>query len=189
MQILSVKLAPQVSPPAFYSGSYSSVVSRTYTNSKQNQRNDQRKYSMIKEHHKQNTHLSVQGKPQPTHQAVQQPTKRVTQRPATHSQADRIVVGTGPNSSLRAVQTTRSSNTSNRTCTGLFVSRIAPCHTANQLQTYVWQQSGYKVKAEKINSRSSTHSSFFIRCDKKLRDSLHDANVWPQGAFVKLYFD
>ena len=76
----------------------------------------------------------------------------------------------------------------NRTCTGLFVSRLEPHYTAKHIEAFIWQQAGEKVRVEKITGRASLHSSFYVPCDRPVRDALKNSNIWPTGCFVKLYF-
>ena len=107
-------------------------------------------------------------------------------------QNDRMTLGTAPTTTHKAVTPLpRKQNLSpsgNRSCTGLFVSRLQPHYTPKQVESFVWQQAGEKVRVEKITGRSSQHSSFYIPCDRPVRDALKDSSIWPTGCFIKLYF-
>ena len=98
--------------------------------------------------------------------------------------------GTGPATTLKAVphgqHTTHSRG--NRACTGLFISRLEPQYTPKHVEAYIWQHAGGRVHAQNIVSKSSSCSSFYVPCERKVRDSLMDPSIWPEGTFVKLYF-
>ena len=98
--------------------------------------------------------------------------------------------GTGPATSLKAVSHSQHTTHSrgNRACTGLFISRLEPQYTPKHVETYIWQHAGERVRAQKIVSKSSSCSSFYVPCERKVRDSLMDPSIWPEGTFVKLYF-
>ena len=98
--------------------------------------------------------------------------------------------GTGPATSLKAVPHSQHSTHSrgNRACTGFFISRLEPQYTPRHVEAYIWQHAGERVRAQKIVSKSSSCSSFYVPCEKKVRDSLMDPSIWPEGTFVKLYF-
>ena len=107
-------------------------------------------------------------------------------------QTDRMTLGAAPTTTLKAVtplsRKQNSSSSGNRSCTGLFVSRLQPHYTPKQVESFVWQQAGEGVRVEKITGRSSQHSSFYIPCDGPVRDALKDSSIWPTGCFIKLYF-
>ena len=98
--------------------------------------------------------------------------------------------GTGPATLLKAVSHSQHTTHSrgNRACTGLFISRLEPQYTPKHVETYIWQHAGERVRAQKIVSKSSSCSSFYVPCERKVRDSLMDPSIWPEGTFVKLYF-
>ena len=77
----------------------------------------------------------------------------------------------------------------NRTCTGLFVTRLPERYSAWQLEKCVWLNSGYNVKAEKLNTRYDTYTSFYIPADRQLRDALMDPDIWPVKSMVRLFFN
>ena len=104
---------------------------------------------------------------------------------------ENVFTGTGPSLSIRAASSYDKETTfsRNRTCTGVFVSRLEPRHTTNQLEKFIWNQSGCRVKPEKLPNRYGTYSSFYIPCDKRTRDALLDCSIWPVGTLIKLYFN
>ncbi len=103
-----------------------------------------------------------------------------------------VIVGTGPSTSmLRAIAPSSQSDrlsSGNKTCTGLFISRLEPQCNIHQVQTHVWQHAGVRITAEKIATHSMKHSSFYIPCDRNVRDVLKDSSIWPIRAFVKEYY-
>ena len=106
-------------------------------------------------------------------------------------QGDKVTIGTGPVSSLKAVSPTRKSsesNSSNRHCSGLFISRLEAHCTAQQLQSYIWQHAGHKVKAEKITTKYGWYSSFYVPCNRRMRDDLQNPSIWSKGTLIKLYY-
>ena len=106
-------------------------------------------------------------------------------------QTDRMTLGAAPTTTLKAVtplsRKQSSSSSGNRLCTGLFVSRLQPHYTPKQVESFVWQQAGERVRVEKITGRSSQHSSFYIPCDRPVWDALKDSSIWPTGCCIKLY--
>ena len=103
---------------------------------------------------------------------------------------EKVLIGSGPSRTIRVASTHENvtTPTRNRTCTGVFVSRLEPRHTANQIEKFVWNQSGCRVKPEKLPSRYGTYSSFYIPCDKRIREALLDCSIWPAGTLLKLYY-
>ena len=105
---------------------------------------------------------------------------------ATRATDEPMTVGSGSAPGLRAVGNRRT-NIANRTCTGVFITRLLPNTTTSQLESYVKCETGEYVKAEKLPTRYETYSSFYIRCNGQLRTSLLDGRIWPVGTLVKPY--
>ena len=95
----------------------------------------------------------------------------------------RGTLGTGSAPGLRAV----SRKSENKTCTGVFVTRLLPSTTPIQLESFIKSEIGAQVKAEKLPTKYNSYSSFFIRCNGQLRTSLLDGRIWPTGSLVKPY--
>lgn len=115
-----------------------------------------------------------------------------TQDRGSIRQSDDVVIGQARTSLLVSAQQATQrhhGNSGNRRCTGLFVSRLAPRCTVDQLSTFVYQTTGHTVRPERLQTRYDSYSSFYIRCDGSLRRDLMDAHIWPSGALVKLFFD
>jgi hypothetical protein len=107
---------------------------------------------------------------------------------------DRIIFGTGSGSGVKASQVDTRFNLQrqprpNRTCTGVFVTRLNPRTTTRQLELHVRNATGHTVRVEKLNARFNTYSSFYIRADRRMRGTLLDASVWPKGCMIKPYFE
>ncbi len=107
---------------------------------------------------------------------------------------DSVIIGKGHSSSLKVAQRDRNNNRPaddsarvNRQCTGLFVSRLSPRTTINNIQQHVRRETGLSIRAEKLDTRFGSYSSFFIRGDRRLRDQLMSAHIWPEGTFIKLF--
>ena len=113
-------------------------------------------------------------------------------RESTKSQAKNAkeVVVFGKNKRRLPLSTPSTHNSPhNRTCTGLFVTRLHAKTKEAELEKYIWLNSGYNIKAEQLQTRYNTYSSFFIRADKKLRDALMDPDIWPPKSMVKYFFN
>ena len=101
------------------------------------------------------------------------------------------VPATGSFSNIKAVQLTgnqRRNEYDPRDITGVFISRIDNNTSCAQMATHVCKELGISVRPEKIPSRCGRYSSFYIRCNKNLRNYLLDPNLWPQGSTMKPYF-
>ena len=102
------------------------------------------------------------------------------------------VPATGSFSNLKAVKITRNQRRhddyDHRTITGVFISKLDTRTSCAHVATHVCNELGFTVRPEKLLSRCGRYSSFYIRCDKKLRNCLLDPNLWPQGSTMKPYF-
>jgi len=106
--------------------------------------------------------------------------------PPQQSYRDSTVHGTGSAPGLHAVkQQLPITNPANRTCTGVFVTRLLPQTTAKNVETYVRTETGLNIKAERLPTKYNTYSSFYIRCEDNIRSSLLDRYLWPKGALAK----
>ena len=101
---------------------------------------------------------------------------------------DGIVYGTATSSHLRAAQVSRQGS-NNRICSGVFVTQLDPKTTPRSLASTVKLRTGYAVRPEKLPTKYSTYSSFYIRCDKKMRGILLDANIWPKNSWAKPFYN
>ena len=105
---------------------------------------------------------------------------------------DSTIQGTGTAPGLRAVKRynrqTGSNNADNRSCTGVFITRLRPHTNATDVETYIRHEIGMDMKAEKLPTRYNTYSSFYIRCSDPRRATLLDGRVWPTGSLVKPFF-
>ena len=105
------------------------------------------------------------------------------------SQRDNATQGKGSAPGLRAVSTQHSSkSTPNRSCTGVFITRIEPKASASSIETYVRRETGLSVQVEKLKTKYNTYSSFHIRCDSHIRSLLLDENLWPSGVLFKPFY-
>jgi hypothetical protein len=100
----------------------------------------------------------------------------------------RVTLGTGSAPGLRVVSNPKSvKGTDNKSCTGVFITKFIPSTTSNQLESYVKSEMGVHVRAEKLQTKYDSYSSFYIRCSGQLRTSLLDGRNWPTGSLVKPY--
>ena len=73
----------------------------------------------------------------------------------------------------------------NRICIGVFVSRLKPKTSETLVERHVLQELGIKVKAEKLETKYDSYSSFLIRCDGFIRSNLLDIERWPTNVLIK----
>ena len=117
--------------------------------------------------------------------------RQVNQNQKPQLAKDNIVRGTATAPGLRAINKQRqtvSTDADNRTCTGIFITRLRPHTTANDVETYLKQETGMSVNAEKVPTRYNSYSSFYIGCRGPQRVMLLDGRVWPMGSLVKPYY-
>lgn len=109
-------------------------------------------------------------------------------RESVQSKATQAGLSSAPG--LRAVTRYRDipSSPTNRSCTGVFVTRLKPHTTASNVESYIKQEVGLSVKAEKLPTRYHTYSSFYIPCSGRSRAMLTDGTIWPKGSLIKPFF-
>ena len=106
-------------------------------------------------------------------------------------QKDNVMVGCGTAPGLQVARRGgfRNQNSgNNRQCTGIFVTNLHPKTTSQQLDTFIRRETGLKMVSEKLQTRFSTYSSFYIRSDQRNRSMLMDPYLWPEDCKVKPYF-
>ena len=101
--------------------------------------------------------------------------------------ANNVLIGTGSHG-LKASQPIARSEQNQRQCTGLFITRLAPKTTSDNISDHIWNVTGYSLKAERLQTRWDDYRSFYIRCDRRMRDNLLQANLWPKDVLVKPYY-
>jgi hypothetical protein len=97
---------------------------------------------------------------------------------------DSVLIGTGARGGLTAPK----SEGNQRQCTGIFISRLKPRTTSDSVIHHIWNVSGFTVKVERIQTRFDGYSSFHVQCDRRIRDDLMQADLWPQDALIKPYY-
>jgi hypothetical protein len=101
---------------------------------------------------------------------------------------ERMVVGQGTAPGLQAAKRSHHKPPqSNRICRGVFVTSLHPKTTAQQGEKYIKRETGRQVPVEKLHTRYSSYSSFFIRCEQPIRNELLSPYLWPEDTKVKLY--
>ena len=106
---------------------------------------------------------------------------------------DGYCIGSGTFSGLKAVNpyhkygdnTQNQRHQTSKICLGVFISRMAPKTSADVIDEHVYWDLGHKVRCEKLDTKYNTYTSFFIRCDGRLKSQLLDARNWPKNALVK----
>jgi hypothetical protein len=103
-----------------------------------------------------------------------------------------VVHGMGKYSGMKATQTNEKKPREtkvNKTVTGLFITRLSPRTTTKQLELHIKRETSINIRVEKLRTKYPTYSSFFIRCDRRVRQSLWEPSLWPQGSLIKCFFD
>jgi hypothetical protein len=102
-----------------------------------------------------------------------------------------VMIGSGQGSYLKAVSQEQYSGgqTHNRAVTGVFLSRLDPKTTSAQLALHVHREARLTVRPEKLETRYSGYSSFYIRADHRHRNTLFDSYMWPTGCLIKPYYE
>ena len=78
---------------------------------------------------------------------------------------------------------------SNRTVVGALIIELLPETEIAKVATHVYRETGLKVRPEKMrNKRNDRYSSFFIRRNRQIRQSLMDEHLWPTGATISPFF-
>ena len=92
--------------------------------------------------------------------------------------------------SVRPVSNKTPASHQNRSCTGLFVSRLLPKTSAGNVQKHILAETGLtKFRVEQLKTRYDTYSSFHIRCEKQVLNSLLNPDIWPQGLLIKPFYN
>ena len=105
---------------------------------------------------------------------------------------DGIVFGTAPPSQLRAApdNTEHQKNQvqGNRICSGIFVTKLDPKTSIKGLASTIRLRTGCSVVPEKLSTKYGSYSSFYIRCDRQMRDILLDPAIWPRKSWAKPFY-
>ena len=86
--------------------------------------------------------------------------------PNHHRKKSGLIYGSGQCTNVKAVGRGHSSryprSNPNRTITGVFITRLDPATTTRQLYYHVKQETGLSVNPEKLDTKFSTYSSFYM---------------------------
>ena len=107
---------------------------------------------------------------------------------------DDVIYGSGSGTGLRAATHKQNlpsakPNGGESRITGIFVTRLEPKTSPQQVQHLVKRETGLLVRAEKLQSKYTTYASFYIRGDRRLQDTLLCAEMWPKGTLVKRFVE
>ena len=113
-------------------------------------------------------------------------------RSRNHQQSD-VIFGTGLSVGIKAASYNKDRHEteathSNRTVTGVFVTRLSPRTTSGQIEKFVKRETGLCVRAEQLETRYNTYSSFYIPCDRNIRNTLLNASIWSEGILLKPFY-
>ena len=117
--------------------------------------------------------------------------KTISPSPVPARKKDSVLIGRGTCYNLQSVQPKRQSvpNYPNRTITGVFLSRLGPKTTAAQLAVHIRREKGLTVRPERLRTKYSEYSSFYICVDKYHRSTIMDIDLWPKGTLVKPFYN
>ncbi len=90
------------------------------------------------------------------------------------------VVGTGAVGNIRMVKTKLVS---------VFVSKFTPDLDALTLSEYLKEKLGRDVACQKIETVQSRYSSFKVSAECNEVSEMYDLQLWPEGAFVRRYYE
>ena len=75
------------------------------------------------------------------------------------------------------------------TITGVFITRLSPSTTAAMLATHIRKETKLTVRPEKLITKFSSYSSFYIRGNQRCRDELLNCELWPRGVLLKPFYE
>ena len=105
--------------------------------------------------------------------------------------ANDVVIGRGRISALKASNHKNGSKTKTsqmKQCIGVFVTRLKPWVTAQQVQQSLLSSTGIKVHPNRLETKYDTYASFLIRCNNNVRNTLLNADIWDSGTLLKPYY-
>ena len=100
-----------------------------------------------------------------------------------------VIYGRGHSTRIRAVpKDINVLHQRNAAITGVFVSRLDPKTTSSDLQMLIRQETGLRVKPQKMRTKSTLYSSFYIEANKSSRDLILHPDVWPKYTLLKPFY-
>lgn len=132
-----------------------------------------------------------------TQRLPHQQNSQLQQRTQRHTNTSDIVIGSGAHS-LKAAQSVTSYSGSRthkdmetrqpKQCTGVFVSRLKPKTSCDNVASHVWSVAGHRVDVEKLQTRYQSYTSFYVKCSRHIRMDLLNGELWPSGALIKPFY-
>ena len=119
---------------------------------------------------------------------VTQPSPCTTQ---LFSHVDMVLCSGSANHLKAASLRTRSSDkgNTNRHSSCVFITRLAPRSTPNQVASQIRDVTGRDTRPEQLQTKYDSFCSFYIRCDERLKATLLAPTSWPTGVMVKPFYD
>jgi len=111
--------------------------------------------------------------------------------PTTRGQP-KVITGKGKDFSLRPAARGpghRHTSRTQRTCTGIFVSRLEKHTKPRDVVQHIENELGMRCTCEQLQAKFNSYSSFLIRMSKAQRHRLLNPLAWPAGALVREYFE
>ncbi len=71
----------------------------------------------------------------------------------------------------------------------MFVTRLHSQTLAGDTDALVYDETGLRIKCEKLITKYDTYSSFCIRCADTIAEKFLNPNIWPKGVMVKKYLE
>ena len=111
--------------------------------------------------------------------------EEATERARSEHNTD-TVIGSAKSTALtiRASQRARSTAADNDRC-GLFITRLHANTSEAELNEYVRNITGCRVRTQKLKTKFNSYSSFYIPLARGSWGILLEASIWPQGVLIK----
>lgn len=109
-------------------------------------------------------------------------------RAVTQSSMGRYI-GQGPVTDIRPSQrSTAPRKHTNRTCIGVFITRMAASTSTQQIRQHILMETGIVTRPEKLQTKYGGYSSFLIQCQHHIRSHIINPEIWPRGSLVKPFY-
>lgn len=92
----------------------------------------------------------------------------------------KTVVGTGATGNFKMIKTKLVS---------VFASKFSPDLEAETLRTYLKNKLGHDVSCDKIDTVNDRYASFKVTAECNTVDVMYDPELWPDGTFVRRYYE
>jgi hypothetical protein len=99
---------------------------------------------------------------------------------------DSHVIGANRSCILRASKQ-RNNDTGRKESPGVFVTRLSAKTSSKDIEDYISNETGIKVKAHQLRVKYDTYSSWHLQVDSKFVPRLLEKSLWPYRSLVKRF--